>query len=101
MRSFWPRSTLGRTLLLLAVLLLGTQGAVYVLFHQYVLNPAAERFAEFLWQTDHALIAAGADHTAIGTLQWRSPQVLPGTPKRRLWPASARPFHGREMQASR
>ncbi len=80
MRSFWPRSTLGRTLLLLAVLLLGTQGAVYVLFHQYVLNPAAERFAEFLWQTDHALIAAGADHTAIGTLQWRSPQVLPGTP---------------------
>ncbi|MDD5376046.1 ATP-binding protein [Acidithiobacillus sp.] len=80
MRSFWPRSTLGRTLLLLAVLLLGTQGAVYVLFHQYVLNPAAERFAEFLWQTDHALIAAGADHTAIGTLQWRSPQALPGTP---------------------
>ncbi|MDA8115184.1 MAG: ATP-binding protein [Acidithiobacillus sp.] len=80
MRSFWPRSTLGRTLLLLAVLLLGTQGAVYVLFHQYVLNPAAERFAEFLWQTDHALIAAGADHSAIGTLQWRSPQVLPGTP---------------------
>ena len=80
MRSFWPRSTLGRTLLLLAVLLLGTQGAVYVLFHQYVLNPAAERFAEFLWQTDHALIAAGADHTAIGTLQWRSPQLLPGTP---------------------
>ncbi|MDD5576174.1 MAG: ATP-binding protein [Acidithiobacillus sp.] len=80
MRSFWPRSTLGRTVLLLAVLLLGTQGAVYVLFHQYVLNPAAERFAEFLWQTDHALIAAGADHTAIGTLQWRSPQVLPGTP---------------------
>ncbi|MCL4526868.1 MAG: ATP-binding protein [Gammaproteobacteria bacterium] len=80
MRSFWPRSTLGRTLLLLAVLLLGTQGAVYVLFHQYVLNPAAERFAEFLWQTDHALIAAGADHSAIGTLQWRSPQVMPGTP---------------------
>ncbi|MBU2807904.1 HAMP domain-containing protein [Acidithiobacillus ferrooxidans F221] len=80
MRSFWPRSTLGRTLLLLAVLLLGTQGAVYILFHQYVLNPAAERFAEFLWQTDHALIAAGADHSAIGTLQWRSPQVLPGTP---------------------
>ena len=80
MRSFWPRSTLWRTVLLLAVLLLGTQGAVYVLFHQYVLNPAAERFAEFLWQTDHALIAAGADHTAIGTLQWRSPQVLPGTP---------------------
>ncbi|MHB1804974.1 MAG: ATP-binding protein, partial [Acidithiobacillus ferrooxidans] len=75
-----PRSTLGRTLLLLAVLLLGTQGAVYVLFHQYVLNPAAERFAEFLWQTDHALIAAGADHSAIGTLQWRSPQVMPGTP---------------------
>ena len=80
MRSFWPRSTLGRTLLLLAVLLLGTQGAVYILFHQYVLNPAAERFAEFLWQTDHALITAGADHSAIGTLQWRSPQVLPGTP---------------------
>lgn len=80
MRSFWPRSTLWRTVLLLAVLLLGTQGAVYVLFHQYVLNPAAERFAEFLWQTDYALIAAGADHTPIGTLQWRSPHELPGAP---------------------
>lgn len=80
MRSFWPRSTLWRTVLLLAVLLLGTQGAVYVLFHQYVLNPAAERFAEFLWQTDHTLIAAGADHTSIGTLQWRSPHELPGAP---------------------
>ncbi|MHB1280625.1 MAG: ATP-binding protein [Acidithiobacillus sp.] len=80
MRSFWPRSTLWRTVLLLAVLLLGTQGAVYVLFHQYVLNPAAERFAEFLWQTDHALITVGADHTPTDTLQWRPPRDLPGAP---------------------
>lgn len=78
--SFWPRSTLGRTVLLLAVLLLGTQGAVYVLFHQYVLNPAAERFAEFLWQTDHALIAAGAERSSAGGLQWRPAHDLPGIP---------------------
>ena len=80
LRGFWPRSTLGRTVLLLAVLLLGAQGAVYVLFHQYVLNPAAARFAEFLWQTDHALIIAGADHTPTGTLQWRPSRDLPGAP---------------------
>ncbi|MGE4530202.1 MAG: ATP-binding protein [Acidithiobacillus sp.] len=64
--------------MLLGILLLGTQGAVYVLFHQYVLNPAAERFAEFLWQTDHALIASGAPYAPTGNLQWRPDQDQPG-----------------------
>ncbi|MBU2760560.1 HAMP domain-containing protein [Acidithiobacillus sp. RW2] len=78
MRTFWPRSTLGRTLLLLGLLLLGTQAAVYVLFHQYVMNPAAERFAEFLLQTDHALISSGAQYAPTGNLQWRPASAKPG-----------------------
>ncbi|PKY10997.1 sensor histidine kinase [Acidithiobacillus marinus] len=78
MRRFWPRSTLGRTLLLLGLLLLGTQAAVYVLFHQYVLNPAAQRFAEFLLQTDHALISSGAQYAPTGNLQWRPASAAPG-----------------------
>ena len=104
MRSFWPRSTLGRTVLLLAILLLGAQGAVYVLFHQYVLNPAAARFAEFLWQTDHALIIAGANHTPTGTLQWRPSRDLPGAPASNYFLRQsahylAKPFHPRELVA--
>lgn len=55
----WPRSTLGRSLLLLSILLLCSQGLIYFLFHNYVLEPAAERFARILWQSDHALSSAG------------------------------------------
>lgn len=51
----WPRSTLGRSLLLLSILLLCSQGLIYFLFHNYVLEPAAERFARILWQADHAV----------------------------------------------
>ncbi|MBU2739996.1 HAMP domain-containing protein, partial [Acidithiobacillus sp. ATCC 19703] len=63
---------------LLGLLLLGTQAAVYVLFHQYVMNPAAERFAEFLLQTDHALISSGAQYAPNGNLQWRPASASPG-----------------------
>lgn len=76
---FWPRRTLGRTLVLLGLVLLGTQGAVYVLFRQNVLDPAAKRFAEFLWQTDRALAAEGGAHIRATKIQWRPANTHPGT----------------------
>lgn len=59
-RRIWPRSTLGRSLLLLSILLLCSQGLIYFLFHNYVLEPAAERFARILWQADRAVSSATA-----------------------------------------
>ena len=42
------------------------------------MNPAAERFAEFLLQTDHALISSGAQYAPNGNLQWRPASAKPG-----------------------
>lgn len=78
MRRFWPRRTLGRTLVLLGLVLLGTQGAVYVLFHENVLDPAARRFAELLWETDRALMAAGGPRIRVTNIQWRPAGAKPG-----------------------
>ncbi len=44
-----------------------------------MLNPAAQRFAEFLWQTDHALISSGAQYAPTSNLQWRPASAQPGT----------------------
>ncbi|WP_242947743.1 MULTISPECIES: ATP-binding protein [Acidithiobacillus] len=49
-----------------------------MLFHQYVLNPSAERFAEFLLQTDHALVSRHAPYGSAGKLQWRPANAHPG-----------------------
>ncbi|MEL5848227.1 MAG: sensor histidine kinase [Candidatus Igneacidithiobacillus chanchocoensis] len=66
-RRLWPSSSVGRSFLFLTLLLLASQGSVYFLFHGYVLNPAAQRFARLLWQVDGAL--AAQPPTALG---WRS-----------------------------
>ncbi|MEY2342237.1 ATP-binding protein [Acidithiobacillus sp. IBUN Pt1247-S3] len=66
-------------LLLAAVFLLG-QAGVYLLFHNYVLLPAAQRFGELLWQTDMGLRHAEAWKSSDNHLLWRSGNDAPGHP---------------------
>ncbi len=70
----WPRSSVGRSFLLLTLLLLTSQGSVYLLFHSYVLDPAAQRFARLLWQIDEA--QANSPPNALG---WKISQEPHGT----------------------
>ena len=76
----WPRSTLGRSALLLSILLLCSQGLIYFLFHNYVLEPAAERFARILWQADRAVSGAPASTAVV--LPWVSSAVPHGSSPR-------------------
>ncbi len=76
----WPHSTLGRSLLLLSILMLGSQGLIYFLFHNYVLDPAARRFARILWQADRAVSGAAAPISAPPP--WRYSPAAHGAPPR-------------------
>lgn len=78
--QIWPRSTLGRSLLLLSILLLGSQGLIYFLFHNYVLDPAAQRFARMLWQADRALVSATSPPSAPAP--WKYAASAHGSPPR-------------------
>lgn len=49
-----------------------------MLFHHYILNPAAKRFAEVLWQTDRALLIQGAPDHDRAALEWRPGGRRPG-----------------------
>ncbi|MHB0888684.1 ATP-binding protein [Acidithiobacillus sp.] len=79
----WPRTTLWRTALLLALLFLISQGTVFVLYHRYVLDPAAQRFAEFLLQSyraipPHAVLPGPPGTPPSDTLQWLPSNARPG-----------------------
>ncbi|MBU2753273.1 sensor histidine kinase [Acidithiobacillus sp. CV18-2] len=88
MRRLWPRSSLGRSLLLLSLLLLISQGSIYLLFHNYVFDPAAQRFAQLLWQVDQTLVARPP--TELG---WsRSSQPLGSIPQSYFWREVAQSF---------
>ncbi len=76
--QIWPRSTLGRSLLLLSILLLGSQGLIYFVFHNYVLQPAAHRFARILWQADRA--AGGTTGPPSVPPPWRYSASARGAP---------------------
>ena len=78
--QIWPRSTLGRSLLLLSILLLGGQGLIYFVFHNYVLDPAAQRFAQILWQADRASSSAATPSSAQAP--WRHSASQHGSPPR-------------------
>lgn len=83
MRPGWPRTTLWRTVLLLALLFLVSQGMVFVLYHRYVLDPAAQRFAEFLLQSYRAIQAPATPPRPSAapppaTLRWLASDALPG-----------------------
>ena len=102
--QIWPRSTLGRSLLLLSILLLGSQGLIYFLFHNYVLDPAAQRFAQVLWQADRAVSRAAAPSSAPPP--WRYSAVAHGSPPRSyfLYHSSryfARSAPGAELRSAR
>lgn len=86
---------------MLGLLLLGTQMAIYILFHQYVMNPAAERLAEFLLQTDQALVHGGVSHVPGGNLQWQPASKEPGAiPHHFFWAKSAHYLQGMAPEAS-
>jgi two-component system osmolarity sensor histidine kinase EnvZ len=76
----WPRSTLGRTLLLLTALLLVSQGTVYVLYHRYVLDPAADRFAQLLWRMTTTLENKAFTQARIAGFDYLPPNDKPGLP---------------------
>ncbi len=76
--QIWPRSTLGRSLLLLSILLLGAQGLIYFVFHDYVLQPAAQRFARILWQADRA--SSGVTSPPSAPAPWRYSTSVRGSP---------------------
>ena len=76
----WPRSTLGRTLLLLTALLLVSQGTVYVLYHRYVLDPAADRFAQLLWRMTTTLENKAFTQARITGFDYLPPNDKPGLP---------------------
>ncbi|MGC8503807.1 MAG: ATP-binding protein [Acidithiobacillus sp.] len=83
-RDKWPRTTLWRTVLLLALLFLVSQGMVFVLYHRYVLDPAARRFAEFLLQSYRAIPAPATPPKPSAapppaTLRWLASDASPGT----------------------
>jgi two-component system osmolarity sensor histidine kinase EnvZ len=65
-----------RTVLLLLGLFIATEATVIVLFHVYVLNPAATRFAEILLDAQQASLGAGTSAGAPRIL--RSTAVAPG-----------------------
>lgn len=102
--QFWPRSTLGRSLLLLSILLLGSQGLIYFLFHNYVLEPAAQRFAQILWQADR--VSSSAATPPFAQVPWRYSVAMHGSPPRSFFlRQSARYFArtapGAELRSAR
>ncbi|WP_308388545.1 ATP-binding protein [Acidithiobacillus sp. AMEEHan] len=88
LRRLWPRSSVGRSLLLLSLLVLISQGSIYLLFHNYVFDPAAQRFAQLLWQVDETLVARPP--TELG---WsRSAHALGSIPRSYFWQEVAESF---------
>lgn len=107
MKLNWlPSSTLGRNMLLLATIFLLGQAGVYLLFHAYVLTPAAQRFGQLLWQTDLALNQAKVRQELDSHFQWRPSVDSPGrAPRGYFLRETARAFAahapGAELRVSR
>lgn len=76
-KGFHGLTIMQRTVLLLLGLFLASEAIVIVLFHVYVLNPAATRFAEILIDAQQAATANNASSSAPRTL--RSTAAAPGS----------------------
>ncbi len=63
---------------MLTVLLIVSQGTVYVLYHRYVLDPAAERFAQLLWKMNAALESQEGSRVRIAGFNYVSSRDKPG-----------------------
>ena len=74
-----PQSTFARFALLLGLLLVLGQGIVYLLFHHYVLDPAADRFAQLL-RSNYALYQSKPpqDHALPKSLRTQPASATPG-----------------------
>jgi two-component system osmolarity sensor histidine kinase EnvZ len=75
-----PRSTFARFALMLGLLLILSQGVAYLLFHHYVLDPAAARFAQLLSNNNQLYLS-------------RALQSPPLPPAFQTQPAAASPGH--------
>ena len=72
-------TTMQRAVLLLLGLFIATEGTVVVLFHVYVLNPAAKRFAEILIDATQAMpVRTVAEGDGQGQRLLRSTAAAPG-----------------------
>ncbi|WMT47479.1 MAG: HAMP domain-containing protein [Acidithiobacillus caldus] len=64
----------------MTALLLVSQGTVYVLYHRYVLDPAADRFAQLLWRMTTTLENKAFTQARIAGFDYLPPNDKPGLP---------------------